>query len=79
MPRKSQKSTKAKIQRYKGQSGFTQIIEDESSDEGSEWEGDSEDYKDSKEELQKLYSVFQPRTTDNGSQVCGYYGLWRVQ
>ena len=76
MPCAAQKSTKAKIQHSKGQSGFTQIIEGESSDEGSEWEEDSEDCEDSKEQLWKLHSVFQPHTTDNGSQVCGYYGLW---
>ena len=61
----TQKSTKMKIQCLKRQSVSTQIIEDGSSDEGSEWEEDSEDCKDAKEEMQKLYSVFQSCTTDN--------------
>jgi hypothetical protein len=61
----TQKSIKTKIQRSKRQSVSTQIIEDGSSDEGSEWKEDSEDCKDAKEEIQKLYSVFQFCTTDN--------------
>ena len=72
MPRASQRSTKAKTKRPEGQSSFIQIIEDWSSDEGSEWEEDNENCEDVKKELQKLYAVFQPRTTDDGSQVCVY-------
>ena len=68
MPCHSKKSSKAKIQTAGGHTSFTKIIED--SDEGSEWEIDSddEDMEGAKKSLQGLYPLFHCR--NNGTQVC---------